>query len=420
MNGKIHRPRVLLLMTPTTYRAADFLGAAEAAGVDIVVGTNRAQTLAGLAPDHNLTLPFDDEAEAARCALAYAARCPVSAVVGVDDEAVLSAARVAAALGVPHNPVAAVAATRSKVSQRQAMAAAGLTTPPFLASAHMPDPVRVEGSIGYPCVIKPASLAGSRGVLRVDSQADLPGTWNRVAAIVEQAHREARQGMEDSRILVEGFLPGQEVALEALLSNGELQPLALFDKPDPMDGPAFAETLFITPSRHPSPIQAAVVAAAQAASAALGLRDGPVHAEFRLDGSQVHLLEVAARTIGGLCSRTLSFGTGMSLEEIVLRHASHLEVPSLVREGEATGVFMIPVPVAGTLDRVDGLDRAQAVPGVVEVAITVPVGEEVKPLPEESTPLGFLFARGVQPAVVEEALRTAHAALEFDIRPATA
>jgi biotin carboxylase len=407
-------------MTPTTYRAADFLGAAEAAGVDIVVGTNKAQTLAGLAPDHNLTLPFDDEGEATRRALEYSARCPVSAVLGVDDEAVLSAARVAAVLGVPHNPVAAVVATRSKVAQRRAMAAAGLPTPPFLASTRMPDLPQVARSIGFPCVVKPASLAGSRGVLRVDEPDDLATTWDRVADIVRQARREARQGMEDQRILVEGFIAGQEVALEALLDHGELRPLAFLDKPDPMDGPAFAETLFITPSRHPGPVQEAVVASARAATRALGLRDGPIHAEFRLDGGQVHLLEVAARTIGGLCSRTLTFGTGMSLEEIVLRQAGHLEVPSLDREGTAAGVFMVPVPAAGTLVGVDGLERARKVPGVVEVAITVPVGEEVKPLPEESTPLGFLFARASGPAAVEEALRAAHAALEFHIEPATA
>ena len=407
-------------MTPTTYRAADFLGAAEAAGVDIVVGTNRAQTLAGLAPDHNLTLPFDDMVAAARRARAYAARCPVDAVVGVDDEAVLPAAQVAAALGIQHNPVAGVAATRSKFAQRQAMVAAGLPTPPFMASHDAPDASEVARRVGFPCVVKPASLSGSRGVLRVDRPADLAGTWERVRAIMEQARQEARQGIEDDRILAEGFLPGREVALEALLHQGELRLLALFDKPDPMDGPAFAETLFITPSRHSPAAQAAVLAAAGAAVAALGLRDGPVHAEFRLDGNQAHLLEVAARTIGGLCSRTLRFGTGMSLEEVVLRHAGHHEVPSLARETAAAGVFMIPVPAAGTLQGVSGLQEARQTPGVVEVVLTVPVGEEVRPLPEESCPLGFLFARGPEPGEVEESLRAAHASLQFHIRPATA
>jgi biotin carboxylase len=419
MGMHIDSPRILLLMTPTTYRATDFLGAGAAAGVEIVVGTNRAQTLAGLAPDHNLTLPFDDHAVAESLVLAYAARCPVQAVVGVDDEAVLPAARLAAALGLPHNTVASVAVTRSKVLMRECLAAAGVGGPPFLAAREMPDPARVGEEIGFPCVVKPASLSGSRGVVRVDRAGDLQAVWQRVRRILETARREERQGIEDDRLLLERFMPGEEVALEALLQEGRLRPLALFDKPDPMDGPVFAETIFVAPSRHPRPVQNAVLDATVAATTALGLSDGPIHAEFRIHGGEVGMLEVAARTIGGFCSRALRFAAGMSLEEIVLRHACRLSLPVLAREHQASGVFMLPVPRAGTLTAIHGLDEARGVDGIVDLVLTVPLGEEIVPLPEESRVLGFLFARGATPAAVERSLRAAGDRLEIEVKPPT-
>ncbi len=412
-------PRILLLMTPTTYRATDFLRAGAAAGVEIVVGTNRAQSLAGLAPDHNLTLPFDDPAVAESLALAYAARCPLQAVVGVDDEAVLPAARLAAALGVPHNTVESVAVTRSKVLMRECLAAAGMSGPAFLAARKMPDPGRVADEIGFPCVVKPASLSGSRGVVRVDRAGDLEAVWQRVSSILETARREERQGIEDDRLLLERFMPGEEVALEALLQEGRLRPLALFDKPDPMDGPAFAETIFVAPSRQPRQVQNAVLDATEATAAALGLNDGPIHAEFRIHGGEIQLLEVAARTIGGLCSRALRFAAGMSLEEIVLRHACRLGLPVLAREHQASGVFMLPVPRAGTLRAIHGLDEARRVDGIEDVVITVPLGDEIVPLPEESRVLGFLFARGATPAAVEESLRSAGDCLKVEVQPPT-
>lgn len=412
-------PRILLLMTPTTYRATDFLRAGAAAGVEIVVGTNRAQTLAGLAPDHNLTLPFDDPAAAEALVLAYADRCPVRAVVGVDDEAVLPAARLAAALGVPHNTVESVAMTRSKILMRECLAGAGLSGPPFLASCRMPDPGRVGDEIGFPCVVKPAALSGSRGVIRVDRADDLEAVWQRVSRILETAHREERQGLEDDRLLLERFMPGEEVSLDALLQEGRLRPLALFDKPDPMDGPAFAETIFIVPSRQPRLVQNAILDAAGAAAATLGLNHGPIHAEFRIHEGEVHLLEVAARTIGGLCSRALRFAAGTSLEEIVLRHACGLTLPVLARENQASGVFMLPVPRPGTLTGIKGLNEARRVDGIEEVVLTIPLGDEVVPLPEESRILGFLFARGATPAAVEASLRAAENCLKVEIQPPT-
>jgi biotin carboxylase len=404
-------------MTPTTYRAADFLAGAAAAGVEIVVGTNRAQTLAGLAPAHNLTLPFDDRDEAVLRAREYAAGRPIAAVVGVDDEGVMVAAAIAKTLGVAHNDLAAVAATRSKVSMRTRLAKAGVSSPSFLVCQEAPTADEVEGSVGFPCVVKPASLSASRGVIRVDGAETFQETFERVRRIVAAARQEDRAGLLDNRILVGQFVPGEEVSLEGLLTEGRLRRLALFDKPDPLNGPYFEETLFVTPSRKPEAVQAAILETAQAAATALGLTEGPLHAEFRVNASGVWVLELAARTIGGLCSRALRFGTGMSLEELVLRHACGLDTDGLERERRASGVMMIPIPRHGILRETRGLESAMQVGGVEEATLSVPPGQEVVPLPEGHRYLGFLFARGETPDEVEAALRTAHRLLQFDIGP---
>ena len=216
---------------------------------------------------------------------------------------------------------------------------------------------------------------------------------------------------------MERFIPGVEVALEGLLNHGELNTLALFDKPDPLDGPFFEETIYVTPSRLPAETQRAIQVCAARAATALGLRDGPVHAELRLDAEGPLMLEIAARSIGGLCSRTLRFGTGLTLEEIILRHALGLPIESLEREGRAAGVMMIPIPRAGTLEGVEGLDEARAVPLIEDLTISAHTGEELVPLPEGHRYLGFIFSRADTPAQAEAALRQAHACLSFVIRP---
>jgi hypothetical protein len=194
-----------------------------------------------------------------------------------------------------------------------------------------------------------------------------------------------------------------------------LKPLALFDKPDPLEGPFFEETIYVTPSRLPDALQRRITAAAAAACAALGLSEGPVHAELRVNDDGPWIIEVAARSIGGLCSRTLRFGTGMSLEEVILRHALGWPIDSLVREQRPAGVMMIPIPRAGRLGAIHGRERATGVEGIEEVAITAHVGQELVPLPEGWQYLGFIFARADTPDAVEKALREAHAHLRFEI-----
>ncbi len=262
------------------------------------------------------------------------------------------------------------------------------------------------GAVDLPAVLKPVALSGSRGVIRADDPAAARSAEARIRAILDEAGEDP-----DGPILAERYVPGAEVAVEALLRGGELEVLAVFDKPDPLEGPYFEETIYVTPSRLPAAQLDRIAAATAAAAAALGLREGPVHAELRLDGDALFVLELAARSIGGLCGRALRFGAGLSLEEVILRHALRLPLGPHERERAASGVMMLPIERAGTLREVRGLDAARAVAGIEDVRITIPAGRPVVPLPEGDRYLGFAFARAAEPAAVEAALRAAHAAL---------
>jgi biotin carboxylase len=410
----VARPRLLLLVPTTTYRTEDFVEAAGRLDVDLVVAAEKPNALAEAVPERLLTLPFKDPAASVRQVSDYARRYPIAAVVPVDDATTVVGAAIGQALGLRANPMAAVSATRNKLAMREALGRAGVLQPEFAAFAVKEDPVVVAMGVSYPCVLKPLVLSASRGVIRADTPAELAAAWARIAAIL--ALPEIRElGDGASKILVESFVPGLEVALEGMLTAGQLQTLALFDKPDPLDGPYFEETIYVTPSRLPPETQAAVADCAARAARALGLTDGPVHAELRINAAGPWLIELAARSIGGLCARTLRFGTGMTLEEIILRHALGWPIASLEREGPAAGVMMIPIPRGGILRGVDGLDQARAAPGIEDITISMHTGQRVVPLPEGSEYLGFIFSRAASPDEAEASLRRAHGLLRFQI-----
>ena len=406
-------PRVLLLLPTGTYRAADFIGAAAALGAEVVVASEHEQALAGAMGDRSISLPFDRPIKAADQIVALAERTGLDAVVAVDDVGLLTAAFACQRLGLPHNPAAAVAMTRDKAAMRDALAAAGVSQPAYRVVTGEDDAGRVAArEVGLPAVVKPVSLSGSRGVIRVDdaNAADLMA--ERVRVILAEAGEDP-----DGPILIEAFVPGVEVALEGLLRAGELETLAIFDKPDPLNGPYFEETIYVTPSRLARDVQQQVSEAAAAAAHAIGLTEGPIHAEVRLPPEEPPVvIEVAARSIGGLCSRALRFGAGVALEELLLRHALGLPTDGLVREDVASGVMMLPIPASGTLVEVRGLEEARAVPGVVGLDVTVARGRAVRTLPEGDRYLGFLFAAGDTPAEVEDTLRRAHSLLDVVIR----
>ena len=383
----------MLLLVPTaSYRAPDFLRAARSLGVDVVIGSEEPPAIS--AEGRSITFPLDDATAAERAIEALDRARGIDAVVAVDDQGVVAAATAGEHLGFPHNPPDAVAATRDKLELRTRLARAEVPQPAFGT-----DPE----TVGYPCVVKPVGSAGSRGVIRCDS----PAEWT---AAVERIRR-----FWDGALVVERYVPGVEVAVEGLLRDGTLTTLAVFDKPDPLEGPFFEETIYVTPSRLPNPTLSAIDQLVARGATAVGLREGPVHAEVRVDGDRLALIEIAARTIGGLCARTLRFGAGISLEEVVLRHALGRPIEDLERPRSASGVMMVPIRRAGTLRAVHGRDAATAVPGVVGVEITIPVGSAVVPLPEGDRYLGFVFARGESPAAVEAALRAGAAALDIVI-----
>jgi biotin carboxylase len=410
------RPARLLLLVPTTtYRAEDFVDAARRLDVDLVVAAEKPNTMAAALPDHLLTLPFDDPAAAASLMREYARARPIDAVVPVDDATTVVGAAIGEALGLRANKPAAVSATRDKQSMRETLARAGVRQPAFAVFSITDDPKAVATGVSYPCVLKPLVLSASRGVIRADTAAEFADAWQRIAAILAEADVQAL-GQGARKILVEDFVPGFEVALEGMLTDGRLTTLAIFDKPDPLDGPFFEETIYVTPSRLPPETQQAIAGCAAQAAGALGLSDGPIHVELRINDAGPWLIELAARSIGGLCSRTLSFGTGMSLEEIILRHALGWPIASLEREHPAAGVMMIPIPRGGVLGRVNGIESARAVPGIEEVTISMHVGQHIVPLPEGGAYLGFIFSRAATPAEAEASLRRAHALLDFTIR----
>jgi biotin carboxylase len=404
--------RLLLLVPSATYRARDFLDAARALGVEVVIGSEHSHAMAESMGARALEVPFDDPTEAARVIVAHDAVTPLDAVIAVDDTGTLVAALASAQLGLRHNPPDAVAAARDKLEMRARLAAFEVPQPafaPLAAGAGPGEVAAVVGALGLPCVIKPATLSGSQGVLRADTPEQAVTVAARVRRIATGA------GVDPgSPLLVERFAPGPEVAVEGLVVSGQFQALAVFDKPDPLEGPAFEETIYVTPSRLAPDDQAAVIAAAAAATAALGLVDGPVHAELRVRHSRPVVIEVAARTIGGLCSRALSFSTGRSLEELVIAHALGLPLGTTGALG-ASGVLMVPIPRAGTLVEVGGQDEARAVAGVTDVEMTIAPGRAVAPVPEGNRYLGFVFARDSTPARVERALRRAWALLDVRV-----
>jgi len=407
-------PRVLLLLPTSTYRTAPFLKAAEQIGVDVTVGSERANTMSRFNPAALLTLPFCDIPKTLDRVIEFAATYPIDAVIGVDDQVTEVAAAVGKALALPHNTVEAIRAATNKHSMRLACHQAGVPNPGFQRFRFDDDQTDVAESVDFPCVVKPLGLSGSRGVIRANDKKELHAAIGRLASICQSATAEDVTLVAD-QFLIEQFVAGPEVAVEGLLRGGEFQLLAIFDKPDPLDGPFFEETIYVTPSRLPEAAQQQIADCAAAAARALGLREGPIHAEIRLSNSGPVVIEVNPRSIGGQCSDVLRFGTGMTLEELIIRHALDpiFTPPALLHQ--ASGVMMIPIPQAGTLRAVHGVDAAAASPNIKSITISARPGEALVPLPEGSTYLGFLFARAESPAEVEDSLRQAHGKLRFDV-----
>ena len=403
--------RVLLLLPTTSYRNDDFLAAAKKLEVEIISVANYCHQLAplwGMGPIQSV--PFDQPEAAVKQVLAALGRKP-DAVLAVDDSGLELAALLRERLHLPGNPPAAVRLTRDKLAFRRLLQSGGLNCPNFYHLGNDAQAATLLPPLQFPVVIKARRLSASRGVIRADTPQAFTQAVQWVRGIQVKADRDAAK----LGLVAESFIPGREHALEGLLQDGRLRVLALYDKPDPLDGPYFEETLYVTPSRLPQAKQDEIAQTVQRACELAGLTSGPVHAEMRLNERGVWLLEIAARSIGGLCGRMLRHGLGMSLEELILRHALDRRLPR-TQPGEATGVMMIPIPGRGIFLGAHNLEAALQVTGISDIQIAASPGQVIAPPPEGASYLGFIFAQGLSPHAVESSLRQAHQRLVFDIQ----
>ena len=414
-------PRVLLIATTTGYQTRAFGEAAERLGVELVFATDRCHRLDDPWRDGAIPVRFQPDAEAAFLeALGEAARHrSVHGVLAVGDRPAVFAALACEALGLPGHPPVAARASGNKLETRRRFVAAGLPCPAFSEVMLDGDLEAVMPDLEFPCVVKPLALSGSRGVIRADDPESLQAALERVRRLLSRADIRERRHPSDDRVVLETFIPGREYAIEGVVEHGTLRVLAVFDKPDPLDGPFFEESIYVTPSAQSADDQRRLEQAVADAVEALGLRHGPVHAECRVNDAGVFVLEVAARPIGGLCARALMFqgpgGGVLPLEELLLRHALGNPVSGYHRETDASAVMMIPIPRAGLYRRTDEVDAARAVPGIVDVVLTAKPDQRLEPLPEGASYLGFIFARRGRPAAAVTALRQAHARLRLVI-----
>jgi len=404
-----------LVAATTGYQTRMFADAARRLGFDIALATDRCHVLEDPWGDDAIPVRFEDP-YASRDILAAAG--PFDGVVAVADRPTFLAALTGEALGILHHPPSAVAACRDKFLARQAFQAAGLLVPEFFRTPINSDPIEIARHADFPCVLKPLGLSGSRGVIRANNVEEFVDAFARVRALLESTDVAALREEQNRYLQVERFIEGREFALEGVVTRGELRVLAIFDKPDPLDGPFFEETIYLTPSREDEDSQRAMIEVTRRAVRALGLTHGPIHAEARVNGEGVWVLEVAARPIGGLCARTLRFDRDTSLEELILRHAVGQDVSRSQLCDMASGVMMIPIPKAGIYEGVDGVKSAAKIRDVEDIVITAKEGQKIVPLPEGSSYLGFIFARAESPDRIEHALRKAHACLHFEIATA--
>lgn len=401
------RKRILLVGATTGYQTRAFTETAGRLGFDLVLGTDRCHVLDDPWGDRAIALPFEDPVRAADVLVAQAS---VDGIVGVGDRPAYIAALAAERMGIRYNPPDSVQTSRDKFLARGRFRSAGLLQPEYFRAAIAEGADRAADLAAYPCVLKPLLLSASRGVIRANNRAEFVAAFVRIEAVLREPDIARLREEQSQFIQVENFIEGREFALEGILLDGRLRVLALFDKPDPLNGPYFEETIYVSPSRESAEKQREIVSATARAIQALGLTSGPVHAEMRVNLRGVWMLEVAARPIGGLCARVLP-----GLEELILRHAAGEDVSSFPMPSDAGGVMMIPIPREGIFVSVEGLEEARSVPGVEEIIITAKQGQKLVPLPEGNSYLGFIFARGVSAAQVESALRDAHEKLRFEM-----
>ena len=408
--------RLLILASKLGYQTRSFAEAAETLGVDVVFASDRCHQLEDPWADGAIPVRFDDpEGSAVRIVKQSLVR-PIDGLIALGDRPTTTAAHTARALAIPYNTPEATENCRSKLRQREILRDAGLPVPGFFSFKLDKRVEKILPRVQFPCVVKPLRLAASQGVIRANNAEEFQAAVSRIQKMLESPELKVEREPDLDRLLVERYIPGAEVSVEGLITRGKLRILAIFDKPDPLEGPYFEETIYVAPSRLPDEMYDCVIACAERTSSALGLTHGPLHAEFRVNDEGPWVLEAAARPIGGLCSLAIRFGDArMSLEELLIRHALSMPGTDAYREEDSSGVMMIPVPKSGVLEKVEGETEARATLGIESVQITARLHDFIAAWPEGSAYLGFIFARGKSPEEVEAALRLAHSRLKFEL-----
>ena len=414
--------RLLLFTAKLGYQTRSFENAAGQLGVHLVYVTDRCHQLEDPWGDHAIPVHFESPENAAYTAREALRGQDVEGVLALGDRPAAAAAYAARGLGIAYNHPAAVEACRSKLRMREVFHEAGLRVPWFQSLPIRPVPEPALAGVSFPCVLKPLSLSASQGVIRANSRREFLAAAERLRRLLESAEIRATRERSLDQMIVEGYIPGKEVAVEGLLTDGALRIFAIFDKPDPLEGPYFEETIYVTPSRFPESAQSQIEKCARDATRALGLTQGPIHAEFRINEDGIWPIEVAARPIGGLCARALRFCANdaeqpIGLEELLVCHALKMPGSDAPREAHPSGVLMIPVPQSGILESVYGVEAARATHRITELIITARLHDYIAAWPEGSSYLGFIFARGNTAEEAEQALRDAHKKLRFRITP---
>jgi biotin carboxylase len=412
---------ILLFASKLGYQTRSFDAAARRLGIRLAFVTDRCHELSNPWGDDALAVRFDAPEHAAGRALQEFRKRHFDGVIALGDRPTIAAAYTARGLGLAANHPVAVEACHNKLRMREVFRDAGLASPWFRAFALSPEPEPALLGIKYPCVIKPTSLSASQGVMRADNRDDFLAAISRLKHLFERPELRSQREADFSQVVVEDYIPGEEVAVEGILIDGAFKLLAIFDKPDPLEGPFFEETIYVTPSRLSAQQQEAIRRSAENAARAIGLSHGPAHAEFRINERGVWPVEIAPRPIGGLCARSLEFCSAdhrnlISLEELILRHAIGEDISGWQREELASGVMMIPVPASGMLESVSGIEDAKHVRGVTEIEITARIRDTILAWPEGSSYLGFIFAKAETAKDVEDAVRSAHSRLRFNVK----
>jgi biotin carboxylase len=388
------------------------MNAADKLDLKILVVTDNSQVFSDQFPDNIITMNFDHWTEKLDEISEWSDRFNLMAVIGVDEESILLAAIFSQYLGIEHNSIESVMRTKNKLLMRFELKKARMNCPWFRSFSieKLPDDIIEE--INFPCVIKPTFLSASQGVLRVNNEQEFKEGFQILTDLLSQKKIKKRGGEEANYIMVEEYIPGNEVSIEGIVSQGKLKILAIFDKPEPLEGPTFEETIFVTPTTLSGSMQSSLYETAQQAMETLGIVKGPVHIEVRINSNGNYILECASRSIGGMCSKILEFQGGMSLEELILRSSLGRNIEKSNLSDTAKGVMMMPIKNSGKLKEMRGVEEAISVDGITDLQITIKPGEMLDPLPKGDRYLGFLFAEGKNQEMVIKDLKNAWSKIE--------